>query len=72
MQFAHCPVCGFQVFETPRHHRDWEFVVICSCCKTHYALDDINIMMSWADLTTLPSAERQVLYRRAWAQLRAQ
>lgn len=74
---AHCQVCGFQVFPEPRPLTEWDFLAICSCCRTHYGNGDFIFMMEEAGrhfgttlLNRLDHDHYVSLRMRAWARLR--
>lgn len=72
-----CQVCGYEVLKSPVKMTDWDFAVICSCCKTHYGNDDFLYMILEAEarfgttiLNSLSHSDYVFLRVNAWNRLR--
>ena len=66
-----CQACGFPLSEQPVSPDDWEYVMICPCCRLHYANDDITEMMAQAKQLYGHSRLRS-LSPQVWRELKAQ
>lgn len=44
-----CQVCGFRVLEESKYMRDWDFIIICPCCRLRYGNWDLTYMMELSE-----------------------